>query len=376
MELFSPMVGVMDAREILFLNAFNAIPGVGPVTLRALVRHFGSYENAWRADAASFNNAPFDPSALRAICAHKSSYDPEREMKKVEHQDLWIITEDHAAYPLLLKQIGVPPVILYGRGAQFSNSRTALAVVGTRRPTPYGKEATSVLVRGLVDAGITIVSGLATGIDTHAHAATLDAGGTTIAVIGSGLDPYSIFPPQNVHLAERIATSGGMVISEYAPETPAIKEHFPLRNRIISGLSQGVLVIEAREKSGALITARYALEQNRDVFAIPGSLFSPTSAGPNKLIQEGAKLATSAQDILEELGIEYTYTQRVSKDSADILRGEKNALILTLLCEQSLTVGDLKQKTGLETSAIMATLSFLELKGLVKNMGGDTYQRI
>jgi len=233
-------------------------------------------------------------------------------------------------------------------------------------------EITEKIVTELVDAGFIIVSGLASGIDSRAHQTTIDAQGKTIAVLGSGVNNDSIFPPENKGLARRVAESGGVVISEYAPGTPAIKEHFPARNRIISGLSQGVLVIEAREKSGALITSRFALEQNREVFAIPGSVFTATSAGPHALIKAGAKLVTSAKDILEELGIEYT---KERSDTANETLGKEERLIWNIL-EEPLTVDAIKTTTNLDTQIIVASLSMLELRGRIKNLGGDTYQRI
>ena len=245
----------------------------------------------------------------------------------------------------------------------------SLAIVGTRRPTSYGMEVAEKLSRELVEAGATIVSGLAMGIDGRAHEAAVDAKGTTIAVLGSGLDDMSLFPPEHRGLARRIVESGNALVSEYAPGTPAVKEHFPARNRIISGLSRGVIVVEARERSGALITARFALEQNRDVFAVPGSMFSPTSAGPHALIREGAKIVRTAQDILEEFGIEYTNS---AQGGAPI--EEKEKLLLELL-EEPLSVDLIKEKTGMETAAIVATLSLLELKGHIRNFG-DRYQKI
>ena len=217
------------------------------------------------------------------------------------------------------------------------------------------------------------MSGLATGIDTAAHKAALDAGGATIAVLGSGADDASIFPAENCGLARRIAASGGAVISEYPPGEHARKAYFPQRNRIIAGLAAGTVVVEAREKSGALITARFALDANREVFAVPGPAFSPTSHGPHALIKQGAKLAASAQDILEELG-SASYTQETDARTRDNLSKEEITL-LTLL-DDPRSVSELKIHTAFETSTIIAALSLLELKGLVRNTAIDTYQKI
>lgn len=362
-------------RDIKFLNAFNSIPGVGPATIRTLKNHFGDYESAWRAEDATLEHLGIAPIPLRSILWKRPSTNPDREMEKLIKENIWLITEEDQNYPPQLKEIAYPPLCLYGRGMpQWSEDLSmnrCFAVVGTRRPTQYGLEATETLTQELAAAGLTIVSGLATGIDTRAHEAALISGGKTIAVVGSGLDSFSLFPQENRGLARRIQNAGSTLLSEYAPGTPALKEHFPQRNRIISGLSRSVLIVEARERSGALITARLALEQNRDVFAIPGSIFSPLSRGTHALIQEGAKLVTSAKDILEEFGIEYT--KSTPSDIAALTKEEE--AILTLLIEPC-AVDHLKAKTQFETSTIVASLSMLELKGLIKNMGNDTYQKI
>lgn len=375
----------MGLGQLKFLNAFNAIPGVGAATLREIKARFGSFEKAWAANDHALQDAAGNSQARAALIERKRTIDPDREIQKLVKENVWTITDDEEFYPPLLHQIPYPPLILYGRGskemfqaklAQRSKlslkQNTCVAVVGTRRPTPYGLEAAEAITGGLAEAGVTIVSGLATGIDAKAHAATLGHKGTTIAVLGSGADHVSIFPPENRGLSQRIIDSGGAVISEYAPGTPAVKEHFPMRNRIISGLSHGTLVVEAREKSGALITARLALEQNREVFAVPGSIFSPTSAGPNKLIQEGAKAITKAADILEDLGIDY---EAAARENAVQSLDEKEKALLDLLAEP-LGIDAIKTKTGFPVPVIMASLSMLELRKLVRNLGADTFQKI
>lgn len=359
-------------RDLKFLNAFNSIPGIGPAALRTLKNNFGTLENAWRAGEEELRQCGLGEDAVQRTLWKRPSLNPDREMEKLVRENVWLITEDDENFPDRLKEIPSPPLVLYGKGVLPGNKNLHLAVVGTRRPTGYGTEAADSIAGELTNAGLVIVSGLASGIDARAHEAALEAKGNTIAVLGSGVDQNSIFPPENRGLARRIAESGGSVISEYAPGTPAVKEHFPARNRIISGLSLGVLVIEAREKSGALITARLALEQNREVFALPGSIFSPTSKGPNLLIQEGAKLVTCAGDILEELGMDYN-KERDKK--LDELLGERERILLELL-EEPLGVDLLKEKTGFETPAIVASLSMLELKGRIRNLGGDTYQKV
>lgn len=362
----------MSNTDLKFLNAFNSIPNVGAVTLRALKNKFGSYGAAWQANSTELETLGLREDALRAILWKKPSLHPDQEMAKLVRENIWLITAEDPDFPPLLREISTPPALLYGRGdIKILKAKPLLAVVGTRKPTQYGLEATSVLVRELTEAGVTIVSGLAMGIDARSHEMALENKGKTIAVLGSGVDQNSIFPSENRGLARRILETGSVIVSEYAPTTPAVKEHFPARNRIISGLSQGVLVIEAREKSGALITARLALDQNREVFALPGSIFSLASTGPNKLIKQGAKAVIMVQDIFEELGIDYNK----AREEEGRLLDEQERLLLELLVEP-LGVDLIKEKSGLETAAIIASLSLLELKGRVKNMGGDTYRRI
>lgn len=363
-----------DARELKFLNALNTIPGIGPATLRRLKGRFGSFEKIWKTPDHALEEGSVGEETYRAIIWKRSSISPDREMEKLVRDGISLVVEDDELYPLLLREIPQSPIALYIRGApERLRDEVKLGVVGSRKPTQYGLEATESLVRDLTISNSTIVSGLALGIDARAHESTIDNGGKTIAVLGSGIDQNSIYPPEHKGLARRIVESGGLLISEYAPGTPALREHFPQRNRILSGLSRGVVIVEAREKSGALITARMALEQNRDVFAVPGSLFSHASFGPHKLIREGAILITSASDILEELGIPLMPQKKFAEENEASL-DEPTNLVLTLLNEPA-TVDLIKEKSGLETPVIIATLSMLELKGLVRNMGQGAYQK-
>lgn len=364
----------MDAVELKFANAFNSIPNIGSVSLRLLKNHFGSFAEAWRAGVGDLQTAGLNQPALAGINWKRPATNPDREIEKLFKEDIWLIDEEDEKFPPILKEIPSQPLLIYGRGnlGLLTEKNISIGVVGTRKPTSYGIEATEKIVSGLVRAGITIVSGLASGIDSEAHETALAGKGKTIAVLGCGVDHYSIFPPENKSLARKIAESGGVVLSEYSPGTPAVKEHFPQRNRIISGLSKGVLVVEARERSGALITSRLALDQNREVFAVPGSIFSLASAGPNQLIAQGAKAVTCAKDILDELGLDYT--EAISSKSGEMM-DEKEWTLLQLL-EEPLSVDVIKEKSGLETGAILSSLSMLELKGIVKNMGGNIYQKI
>jgi len=270
-------------------------------------------------------------------------------------------------YPHLLKKIPDPPKTLYIRGV-LQPSEIYFAVVGTRRFSPYGKQTALKITGDLAQAGLTIVSGLAQGIDTFAHLAALEQGARTIAVLGTGIDDKSIYPKENLKLAKRIVKNGAL-ISEYPVGTPGFKQNFPQRNRLISGMSKGVLVVEAKQKSGALITADHAFLQNRKVFAVPGSIFSSNSKGPHNLIKKGARLADSADDILKELGI----VRPVSKNKQIIGKNREEQLIINSLKEQPLHIDKIIEITRLTPAIVNSTLAVLEIDGKVRNLGGNVY---
>ena len=340
-------------------------------TLRLLKNRMGNFQDAWRGDLSLLATGAFTKPIARIIDA-RAALDPEKEFNKLAQHGIWMITEDEEAFPSQLREIPHAPLFLYGKGRRPDMSRTHIGIVGTRRPTAYGKEVAAAITGGLAHHGLTIVSGLAVGIDTIAHTAALAARAPTIAVIGSGIDERSLFPQQNISLSRRIAQEGGTIVSEYAPGTPPMKDHFPQRNRIIAGLSRGVFVVEARVRSGALITAQMALEQNRDVFAAPGSIFSPTSAGTNSLIQQGAKLTRSAADICEEWGMQIANASNADFDA----KLDNNEKTVIKLLEQELTIDELCERIHLDTPTLMSVLSLLELKGYIRQMGNNTYQRI
>jgi len=271
-------------------------------------------------------------------------------------------------YPKLLKKIKDPPEILYLRGKILPNEN-CFAIVGTRRCSAYGKQVALEIAGDLAETGLTIVSGLAPGIDTFSHLAAVERKKRTIAVLGTGLDEKSIYPKSNLKLAQRILETGGCLISEYPPGTPGSKFTFPQRNRIISGLSLGILVVEAKERSGALITAEWARKQKRKVFAIPGPIHSLNSKGPHKLIKEGAKLVENANDILKDLGLPY------STSGVGYLTGgtPEESLILEALKEGPLYIDKIIEKTKLSAAVVASTLAILEIKGKVRNLGGNNY---
>ncbi|MCD6500901.1 DNA-processing protein DprA [bacterium] len=269
-------------------------------------------------------------------------------------------------YPDLLKKIPDPPKILYIRG-ELAKNEPCFSIVGTRKCSDYGKELAFSIAQDLAETGITVVSGMARGIDTMAHKGALESGGRTIAVLGTGIDERSIYPQENLKLAKKILKNGGCLISEYPPGTPGIKWNFPERNRIISGISLGVLVVEAKFGSGALITANWAKEQRRKIFAVPGPVHSKNSQGPHSLIKKGAKLVENANDILEELNLPKAERKKLKGGSL-----EEN-LILKVLKEGSLHIDKIIEKTKLSPQIVSANLSLMEIEGKVKNLGGNTY---
>jgi DNA processing protein len=357
---------VTDTRQ--YWVGFSCVSGIGPVRLRALLDHFGDISQAWHASPATLQALGFDRRTIENFAVAQNRLDLEAALSRVLEQGVSVLTWDSPDYPDLLKAIPNPPPVLYARGKLLARDSWALGVVGTRRASVYGREATRALVSGLAASGVTIVSGLAYGIDTHAHRAALDAGGRTIAVLGSGVD--IIYPAQNRELAERIIESGALV-SEYPLGTRPEGGNFPPRNRIISGLSLGVLVVEGTTRSGAMITADYAAEQGREVFAVPGNILNRASSGPNQLIQQGAKLVTTIGDILEELNLtmaaEHAEAREVIPDN------EAEAMLLKHLSTEPIHVDELGRAAGLPMSEVASTLTLMELKGKVRQIGGMNY---
>lgn len=270
-------------------------------------------------------------------------------------------------YPRLLKEIYNPPKELFFLGEIRAEENLPLAIVGTRKFSNYGKQATIELGRSLAKTGFTIVSGLALGIDSLAHQAALDVGTRTIAVLGCGLD--NIYPAIHKKLTEKIIAQGGLIVSEYPPGTPPLKHHFPARNRIIAGLSLGVLVIEAPETSGALITAKCALEQNREVFAVPGNIFSQNSFGTNQLIKLGAKPVTQIEDILETFNLALPEKQKREIKPAN----KEEEIILKILSNESMSIDEIVKQSGLNASIVNSTLIMMEISGKAKNLGRGNY---
>lgn len=355
-------------EQLAYWIGFSQARGIGPARLRNLLDYYGDIEQAWQAEPAELRAIGLDRRSVESLVKTRTSLDLEAELKKLDRLKVSAFTWDSPDYPGLLRNIYNPPIVLYVLGELTSQDEWAIAVVGTRRATAYGRECTQVLVRGLVENKLTVVSGLAYGIDTEAHWAALKAGGRTIAVLGSGLDV--IYPAENRKLSQAIVESGALV-SEYPLGTKPESGNFPSRNRIISGLSLGTLIVEGALQSGARITADNALEQGREVFAVPGPILRPSSAGPNYLIQNGAKLVTQVNDILEELNL--TMAAQQTEARAVIPDNEIEAVLLAQLSFDPTHIDDLGQATDLSAADIASTLTLMELKGMVRQVGGMNY---
>ncbi len=355
-----------DAR---YWVGFNLIPQIGPVKARRLLDHFGDLAAAWRASALELAAAGLDRRALENVLAARPQIDLDAEMDKIARAGVRVLVWDDPAFPRLLIDIPNPPFALYVKGEIIAEDEWSVAVVGTRRASAYGREVTRQIVTDLVRNRITIVSGLARGIDAEAHRAALDAQGRTLAVLGCGVDV--VYPPEHAKLAQQIAEHGALV-SEYPLGTLPEAGNFPPRNRIISGLSLGSLIVEGDESTGARITIEDALEQGRETFAVPGNLYRREARGPNKMIQRGeAKLVTCAMDILEELNL--TMVEEHQQVRAAIPENEIESTLLKHLSADPVHIDELGRETGLPIASVSSTLALMELKGMVKQIGGMNY---
>jgi DNA processing protein len=347
---------------------FNGVRGIGPLRLRALLDTYGSIERAWHASGEQLSNVGLDRRSVENLLEARSVVDLERELKRIEAVGASVLTWESPGYPRLLLETHAPPPVLYVRGELTEQDSWAVAVVGTRRASTYGREVTRRLAGALARNGITVVSGLARGIDGVAHRAALEVGGRTIAVFGCGID--RIYPSEHRKLAEQIAAHGALV-SDYPLGTPPDGRNFPPRNRIISGLSLGVLVTNAGKSSGALITAEFGAEQGRDVFAVPGSILTQGSVGTNELIQNGAKLVTGVEDILEELNLSMAAEQTEARQV--LPEDETEVALLKHLTAEPMHVDALQRRMDLPISQVTSTLAMMELKGMVRQVGGMKY---
>lgn len=361
-------------KDIAYLLALHSIDGLGPIRLKSLLKHFGNDPKlVWEGEIREIRAIGIPEPTCQLLVEIRKNLDPEKYMESILNAGIKWMTLFDEVYPKLLKEIYDPPIIFYYKGEILPEDEKALAVVGTRKITGYGRLVTEKFTTELVNFGFTIVSGLARGVDSAAHWSAVNSGGRTIAVLGGGLN--KIFPPENERLAKIIADGHGAVISEFPPDYPSLPGNFPARNRIISGLSLGVLVTEAAKDSGSLITARLALEQGREVFAVPGPVTSDLSKGPINLIKEGATLVIEASEILDELGMEEVKNSELRVQSLENL-SEEEKKILELLENENRHIDEMGRELGLSAAKISASLLKMEISGIVRNLGGGVYCKI
>ena len=356
----------MDARA--YWVGFNLVKGIGAVRLRMLLEHFGNLEVAWQASGDVFAKIGLPQKSIEHFQRIRREVDLERVWERIVSQGISVLTWEDSAYPRRLKEIDQAPPLLYYRGELLNEDEFAIAVVGTRRVTAYGRQVAEELAVFLAQNGLTVVSGLARGVDALAHDAVIKAGGRTLAVLGSGVD--RIYPPEHRNLAQRIMAQGA-ILSDYAPGTPPDGINFPPRNRIISGLTLATVVVEAGETSGALITAAFAANQGRDVLAVPGNINAPQSKGCNLLIQQGARPYLRPDDILDVLKVEQIQEKRGARQilTTDAIE----ASLLQVVGFEPQHIDEIRALTGLPIEQVSATLAIMELKGMIRQVGGLNY---
>lgn len=356
----------VDSRK--YFVGFNLVRGVGSVRVRMLLDYFGDLETAWNAPTGALIEAGLGEKLVKALQQVKATCNLEERWEDIQRKNIQVITWDDGNYPVRLREMDQPPPVIYCRGAIKPEDDWAVAVVGTRRMTAYGRQVADEMTRGIASQGATIVSGLARGVDAVAHLAALDAGGRTVAVLGSGVD--QIYPPEHEKLAARIEVQGA-ILSDYAPGTPPDSANFPPRNRIISALARAVIVVEAGESSGALITAAFAAEQGKEVFAVPGQIHAPQSLGTNRLIQQGARLLLNPQDVVEVLNMtqlpEQTHLRQVLPSDP------VEALLFSILSREPQHIDAIRMNSQLPIEQVSAALTIMELKGIARHVGGMQY---
>lgn len=357
-----------ESQDLAYWVALARLPKLGPKSFALLRTTFPTMLNVWQAKASELKHAGLETNLVQAIIEHRDKTDVATSWQEIAKLQLNVTPITDPAYPKLLKEIYDPPAVLFTRGDLNILNNLCLGVVGSRQATNYGLAMTGELVGALAQAGITIISGLAYGIDAAAHQATLDAGGKTAAVMASGLD--QIYPTANHTLAQNILNKNGLWISEFPPQTAPLKQNFPFRNRIIAGLSQGTVVIEAAKSSGALLTAKHALESNREVFALPGNVTSPASAGTNELLKQGAHLITTASDILSVFGL-----ASVSTLPRQPLAAGLESLLEKIPYEPT-HLETLVRLLNLPAGELISSLTLLELKGYLKDEANGQYRRL
>lgn len=359
----------MDERR--YWIGFDQIRGIGSVRTKMLLNYFGDLSEAWKSSPSLLLEAGLPKKIVSSFVKLRREINLEKEWDQIQKLGISVITFNQENYPRLLQSIEHPPPVLYTKGTFIDEDDCSVAVVGTRRKTSYGKQVAREISQFLASNGITVVSGMARGIDTIAHKSALDSGGRTIAVFGSGLDV--VYPSENRDLAKNIEIHG-VLVSEFYPGTQPEGVNFPPRNRIISGLSKAVVVVEADEKSGALITAKFAVDQSREVFAVPGSIYAPRSRGTNKLIRDGAIPLLDFNDLLLTLNLEKSAEFRYVQNT--LPKNDLELLLLNTIQDEPLHIDEIKSITGLSTDKVSATLVMMELKGFVRKAGNMMYQSV
>jgi DNA processing protein len=361
----------MNDNKYLVL-CYSFLP-FGPARLTLLTKYFKSAKNVWHADKKALLETGINSKLVEKFILYRKNIDTEKYFQKLKRLGIEYLTINDSTYPNNLKDLSNAPLVLYVLGNLNRNDSNAVSIVGTRKITAYGKSVTENFAYELAQVGVTIISGLALGIDAVAHRAALEAGGRTIAVLASGLD--TITPASNKWIADRIIKNGcGAIVSEYPLGVKPLKNFFANRNRIISGMSKAVIVVEGRQKSGTLLTASAAAEQGREVFAVPGQVTSPMSEAPHFLIKNGAKIAFSAKDVLDDLDLQL----KVDKEAVEKVMpsDELEKKILKIIENEPLHIDEIVRKSKLTMSDVSSKLTMMELKGLVKNSGGmySTYK--
>ncbi len=353
-----------DARYYI---GFSHARGIGTVRLRKLLAAFGDLQSAWVASESALAMAGLGPSLVQSIVEARNRIDLDEEMARLEARGVRVLSWEDPAYPRRLSEIDAPPALLYARGELRPEDDLAVAVVGTRRPSAYGQQVARDVVAALASGGVTVISGLARGVDGIAHQTALQCGGRTIAVLGSGMD--SIYPPEHRNLARSVCESGAL-LTEYPLGRKPEPGNFPARNRVISGMSLAVVVVEAGSTSGALITADFAADQGREVFAVPGGIYSRTCGGTNQLIANGARPLLSPADVLEALNLEMTIRQ-ASSEAGPATEGERR--VLGALSTEPVHVDQISRSCDLPANVVASCLTLLELRGRVRSVGGMRY---
>jgi len=348
--------------------AWNLVKGIGAVRFRTLLNAFGDPRSAWEASPEALREAGLSEKLSANVAKLRVQVALDKVWEQIQSRDIQVLTWDDEAYPRRLKEIDQPPPVLYLRGSLLAEDEWAVAIVGTRRVTAYGRQVADELSTVLARNGVTVISGLARGIDSIAHQAAVNTGGRTIAVMGTGVE--QIYPPENRRLADQIMQQGALV-SDYPLGTPPDGVNFPPRNRIISGLALAVVVVEAGLTSGALITASFAAEQGRDVFAVPGNINAPQSLGTNRLIQDGATPLLTPQQVLEALNLTMVSEHRTARQVLPTDPTEKQ--VYQVLGSEPLHVDEIRIRANMPIEQVSATLALMELKGMVRQVGGMNY---